>query len=189
MNKREWKEKIELVRITARDAHGLSGACSNEAYYKALVETYSRIHDLVEEGETGTLFVLTDLEIADQLCTELTRQGYNTELSHEEAGWHLQVDWKDVDLDPESKYVLPLDETVVDSIFDVHQQAYAVKSDIGWQIAYAVYSDAREGLTVTAKDIEEAPDWVKAIEPIAVKRKEYSDEEKYFEPRTSEDFE
>lgn len=85
--------------------------------------------------------------------------------------WHLSIDWSDVDLDPNKKYILPMEGTEAEDCLGNMVYSYAAKQEGGsWYIGHkSPFADPKIHFTVTAKDIENAPEWVKAIEPVEVK--------------------
>lgn len=116
----------------------------------------------------------------DTLSKELKKYGYETELDSNDSDGpnsFLEVSWKgketsDVSkIDPAKKYILPLEDTeceIADSVIGkaiIHEVAYACPRDDKWEIIYErkIYSDA---VVVPGKNIINAPNWVKSIEPI-----------------------
>ena len=84
--------------------------------------------------------------------------------------WHLSIEWEDVDLDPNKKYILPMEGTEEHGCPGETTQGYAYKNRRGiWTICHVFGAGGiMDERVVTAKDIEEAPEWVKAIEPVEV---------------------
>lgn len=108
-----------------------------------------------------------DLNTCDLVFNELVKQGYNLEQKKVNNDWQLEVNWENVDLDPNKKYILPMDGTGTRHVY----QKYAVMNVLrSWEVFSAQGDDEaqRNGYTVTAKDIEDAPEWVKALEPVEV---------------------
>ena len=106
------------------------------------------------------------MNLVNRVYRELLAQDYNLTLEKEKTCYHLTVDWSDVDLDPNKKYILPLEEAeTTDGAY-----YYAVRDGGKWKIAVSYNPSELEAFrfTVTAKDIEDAPEWVKAIEPVEV---------------------
>lgn len=155
----DYKTDIEPVRITARDAYKKSYG-KDETYLTSLRDVYQRIRDCVNNGDTHITCHFQIHRVAERIFNELTVQGYNTSLRYDQLNnVILGIDWKEVDLDPDKKYILPLDDTA-NELGDVC--AYAFKHEDKWCIDYCLKKSAPE---VTAKDLEEAPEWVKWLEP------------------------
>lgn len=118
----------------------------------------------------------------DTLSKELKKYGYETKLDPNDSDGpysFLEVSWEgkgtsDVSkIDPAKKYILPLEDTeceITDSVTGKaisHEVAYACPRDDKWEIIYKrkIYSDA---VVVPGKNIINAPNWVKSIEPIEI---------------------
>ena len=118
----------------------------------------------------------------DTLSKELKKYGYETKLDPNDSDGpysFLEVSWEgkgtsDVSkIDPAKKYILPLEDTeceITDSVTGKaisHEVAYACPRDDKWEIIYErkIYSDA---VVVPGKNIINAPNWVKSIEPIEI---------------------
>ncbi|MBW3350681.1 hypothetical protein [Limosilactobacillus reuteri] len=163
-----YEKDVKPVKMTAREAHKRSVG-TEEDYIKLLIDVYNFIHEEVDNRNTSIDYWIDSLYLADRVFNELVKQGYNVNLEKDMGAdkvWHLSIEWKNVDLDPNKKYLLPLEEaeTTEGSYY------YAVRNGGKWQIAVSYGSSELEafGFTVTAKDIEEAPEWVKALEPVEV---------------------
>ena len=85
-----------------------------------------------------------------------------------DGAWCLAIDWEDIDLDPNTKYILPMEETEFLNYYNDTVRSYAYKRTDGYWSTTAE-SSPDHAITVTAKELEEAPEWVKAIEPVEVK--------------------
>lgn len=158
-----YEKDIIPVKISAREAH--NGAI-NETYLELLKSTYQHIHLAIKEGQTNIEHWFHDFEMADQVFNELVVQGYNISMHKIDGAWCLAIDWEDVDLDPNTKYLLKLDDAKPpDGAF-----FYVTGVSGNWHIGVALNDAQAESAryTVTAKDLEEAPEWVKAIEPVEV---------------------
>lgn len=74
-------------------------------------------------------------------------------------------------MDPNKKYLLPVEGAYSRDCYGNDLTGYAHKGTNGsWFMGFRTNDEDMErlGYTVTAKDIEEAPEWVKAIEPVEV---------------------
>lgn len=113
----------------------------------------------------------------DALSKKLKKYGYGTKLDSNGPNSFLEVSWKGKEtsdiskIDPAKKYVLPLEDTeceITDSATGKaisYEVAYACPRDDKWEIIYdrKICSDA---VIVPGKNIINAPNWVKSIEPI-----------------------
>lgn len=164
-----YEKNIKPIKITARDAHNQS--FGNEEYLNALQDVYENIKESISEGYVETDLFYAKFSIADRIFRELLSQGYNLTIEKSDNCWHLSVNWEDVDLDPNKKYILPMEGT--DSIhFGDHVREYAiVNSEGSWKVvdAYDDRAAFQLNYVVTAQQLEGAPEWVKAIEAIEVK--------------------
>lgn len=167
-----YEKDLKPIKITAREAHKRSVG-TEEDYIKLLVDVYNFIHEEVDDRNTSIDYWIDSLYLADRVFNELVKQGYNVNLEKDMGAdkvWHLSIDWSDVDLDPNKKYILPMDDTDIVAPYG-SEKAYAYKHDDGyWDIErfYGEWDGRPTYIIVTAKDIEEAPDWVRAIEPVEV---------------------
>lgn len=163
-----YEKDVVPVKMTAREAHKRSVG-TEEDYIKLLIDVYNFIHKEVDNRNTSIDYWIDSLYLADRVFNELVKQGYNVNLEKDMGAdkvWHLSIEWEDVDLDPNKKYILPLEEAeTTDGAY-----YYAVRDGGKWQIAVSYNPSELEAFrfTVTAKDIEDAPEWVKAIEPVEV---------------------
>lgn len=159
-----YEKDIKPIKITAREAYKQS--VGTEEYLNTLKDVYSDIQGNIDDGYTNAHFFYDSMNLVNRVYRELLAQDYNLTLEKEKTCYHLTVDWSDVDLDPNKKYILPLEEA------ETTDGAYycAVRDGGKWKIAVSYNPSELEAFrfTVTAKDIEDAPDWVKAIEPVEV---------------------
>lgn len=166
-----YEKDIKPIKITAREAYKRS--VGTEEYLNTLRDVYSDIQGNIKDGYTNAHFFYDSMSLVNRVYRELLAQDYNLTLEKEKTCYHLTVDWSDVDLDPNKKYILPMDGTEQPSYSDSFGEStrgYAYKNEYGtWTICH-VFSPAgiTDEYTVTAKDIEDAPEWVKAIEPVEV---------------------
>lgn len=163
-----YEKDIKPIKITAREAYKQS--VGTEEYLNTLKDVYSDIQGNIDDGYTNAHFFYDSMNLVNRVYRELLAQDYNLTLEKEKTCYHLTVDWSDVDLDPNKKYILPMDDTDSEASYG-NSKAYAYKHDDGyWNIErfYGKWDDRPTYIIVTAKDIEEAPEWVKAIEPVEV---------------------
>ena len=159
-----YEKDVVPVKITAREAYKQS--VGTEEYLNTLKDVYSDIQGNIDDGYTNAHFFYDSMNLVNRVYRELLAQDYNLTLEKEKTCYHLTVDWSDVDLDPNKKYILPLEEAeTTDGAY-----YYAVRDGGKWKIAVSYNPSELEAFrfTVTAKDIEDAPEWVKAIEPVEV---------------------
>lgn len=159
-----YEKDIKPIKITAREAYKQS--VGTEEYLNTLKDVYSDIQGNIKDGYTNAHFFYDSMSLVDRVYRELLAQDYNLTLEKEKTCYHLTVYWSDVDLNPNKKYILPLEEAeTTDGAY-----YYAVRDGGKWKIAVSYNPSELEAFrfTVTAKDIEDAPDWVKAIEPVEV---------------------
>ena len=165
-----YEKDIKPTKITAREAYKQS--VGTEEYLNTLKDVYSDIQGNIDDGYTNAHFFYDSMNLVNRVYRELLAQDYNLTLEKEKTCYHLTVDWSDVDLDPNKKYILPLDDTASLNYYGDTITKYAVLGSNGnWDILNMLGNqDAADcvGCIVTAKDIEEAPEWVKAIEPVEV---------------------
>ncbi|MGE9861108.1 hypothetical protein ACQQ90_00500 [Limosilactobacillus reuteri] len=127
----------------------------------------------MDNRNTSIDYWIDSLYLADRVFNELVKQGYNVNLEKDMGAdkvWHLSIEWEDVDLDPNKKYILPMEGTEEHGCPGETTQGYAYKNRRGiWTICHVFGAGGiMDERVVTAKDIEEAPEWVKAIEPVEV---------------------
>ncbi|MCC4427879.1 hypothetical protein [Limosilactobacillus reuteri] len=165
-----YEKDVKPIKITAREAYQQT---EKETQIKEIAKAYEAIREAVDLGMTSIKLWFDDLNTCDLVFNELVRQGYNLEQKKVNNDWQLEVNWENVDLDPNKKYILPMEGTEQPSYSDSlgeSTRGYAYKNEYGtWTICH-VFSPAgiTDEYTVIAKDIEDAPEWVKAIEPVEV---------------------
>ncbi|KEK16114.1 hypothetical protein LR3_08595 [Limosilactobacillus reuteri] len=167
-----YEKDVVPVKMTAREAHKRSVG-TEEDYIKLLIDVYNFIHEEVNNRNTSIDYWIDSLYLADRVFNELVKQGYNVNLEKDmgtDKVWHLSIEWKNVDLDPNKKYILPMEGTEEHGCLGETTQGYAYKNRHGvWTICHVFGVEGiMDERVVTAKDIEEAPEWVKAIEPVEV---------------------
>lgn len=167
-----YEKDVVPVKMTAREAHKRSVG-TEEDYIKLLIDVYNFINEEVNNRNTSIDYWIDSLYLADRVFNELVKQGYNVNLEKDMGAdkvWHLSIEWKNVDLDPNKKYILPMEGTEAEDCLGNMVYSYAAKQEGGsWYIGHkSPFADPKIHFTVTAKDIEDAPEWVKAIEPVEV---------------------
>lgn len=164
-----YEKDVKPIKITAREAYQQT---EKETQIKEIVKAYEAIREAVDLGMTSIKLWFDDLNTCDLVFNELVTQGYNLEQKKVNNDWQLEVNWEIVDLDPNKKYILPVEGAYSRDCYGNDLTGYAYKGTNGsWFMAFRTNDEDMErlGYTVTAKDIEEAPEWVKAIEPVEVK--------------------
>ncbi|MCC4359144.1 hypothetical protein [Limosilactobacillus reuteri] len=167
-----YEKDVVPVKMTAWEAHKRSVG-TDEDYIELLIEIYDFISKEVAKCNTSINCWIGNPYLADRVFNELVKQGYNVNLEKDmgaEKVWHLSIEWKNVDLDPNKKYILPMEGTEEHQCLGGTTQGYAYKNKGGvWTICHVFGTGGvMDERVVTAKDIEDAPDWVKAIEPVEV---------------------
>ena len=163
-----YEKDVKPIKITAREAYQQT---EKETQIKEIAKAYEAIREAVDLGMTSIKLWFDDLNTCDLVFNELVRQGYNLEQKKVNNDWRLEVNWENVDLDPNKKYILPMEGTEAEDCLGNMVYSYAAKQEGGsWYIGHkSPFADPKIHFTVTAKDIENAPEWVKAIEPVEVK--------------------
>lgn len=160
-----YEKDVKPIKITAREA---CQKVEKETQIKTIVAAYEAIREAVGLGMISIKLWFEDLNTCDLVFNELVKQGYNLEQKKVNNDWQLEVNWENVDLDPDKKYILPMDDTDIVAPYG-SAKAYAYKHDDGYWDIERFYGEWEPTyIIVTAKDIEEAPDWVRAIEPVEV---------------------
>lgn len=163
-----YEKDIKPIKITAREA---CQKIEKETQIKTIVAAYESIREAVGLGMISIKLWFEDLNTCDLVFNELVKQGYNLKQKKVNNDWQLEVNWENVDLVPDKKYILPMDGARTRNYLNEPLNTYTYKGDNGtWLIGFNATNEGAimEGYTVTAKDIEEAPDWVRAIEPVEV---------------------
>ena len=169
---------FEPKKITASEAYRQTKIGYKENCLRELNQAYEIIENAANQGISKLSLYYHDFVMANKIFAELTSQGYRTCLTYDDTHddtydderWKLEVSWSILDLDPNKKYILPMDDTDIVAPY-CSEKAYAYKHDDGyWDIErfYGEWDGRPTYIIVTAKDIEEAPDWVRAIEPVEV---------------------
>lgn len=163
-----YEKDIKPIKITAREAYKQS--IDTEEYLNTLRDVYSDIQGNIKDGYTNAHFFYDSMSLVNRVYRELLAQDYNLTLEKEKTCYHLTVDWSDVDLDPNKKYILPMEGTEEHGCPGETTQGYAYKNRRGiWTICHVFGAGGiMDERVVTAKDLEDAPNWIKAIEPVEV---------------------
>lgn len=162
-----YEKDVKPIKITAREA---CQKMEKETKIKAIVKAYEAIREAFGLGMFSSKLWFEDLNTCDLVFNELVKQGYNLEQKKVNNDWQLEVNWENVDLNPDKKYILPMEGTEEHGCPGETTQGYAYKNRRGiWTICHVFGAGGiMDERVVTAKDIEEAPEWVKAIEPVEV---------------------
>ena len=163
---------FEPKKITAREACRQTEIGYKENCLRKLNQAYESIENAANQGIRKLSLYYHDFVMANKIFAELTSQGYCTDLTYDDERWKLEVSWSIFDVDPDKKYILPMEGAYSRDCYGNDLTGYAYKGTNGsWFMALRTNDEDMErlGYTVTAKDIEEAPEWVKAIEPVEVK--------------------
>ncbi|MDC6077526.1 hypothetical protein PPJ95_08120 [Limosilactobacillus reuteri] len=165
-----------LNRITAKEANLRAAKQKENAYKETLKRVYGAIHANVSLGLFETEQIINGYEEADYIFDQLVMNdeyavdlgAVNSDPTDERM--KLTISWDSESLiDPNKKYILPMDDTR-----DEFGQVYAVISrgstSSCWAFNYANNSEEaiENDYIVTAKDLEDAPEWVKSIDPVEV---------------------
>lgn len=157
---------FESKKITAREACRQTKIGYKENCLRKLNQAYESIENAANQGISKLSLYYHDFVMANKIFAELTSQGYCTDLTYDDERWKLEVSWSIFDVDPNKKYVLPMEDTET----RMGNKLYAFKVGNQWCAGFALNDDAAidyENI-VTAKDLRDAPDWVKVIEPVEV---------------------
>ena len=166
-----------LNRITAKEANLRATKQKENAYKETLKRVYGAIHANVSLGLFETEQIINGYEEADYIFDRLVMNDeYAVDLSAvnsdpDDERMKLTISWDSESLiDPNKKYILPMEGTEEHGCLGETTQGYAYKNRHGvWTICHVFGVEGiMDERVVTAKDIEEAPEWVKAIEPVEV---------------------
>lgn len=157
--------------ITAREAHEKTQAKVVERRAFELKNVYDKIREAVNAGRYRADYIASNYEIGDYIFNHLVVDDYYVEMQViTDGALSLSVSWEDSSYDMDKRYILLMDDTR-NEFGQVCAILHHGKTSDSWTFKYV--NNMSEAInfdyTVTAKDIEEAPEWVKAIEPIEVK--------------------
>lgn len=160
-------------RITAKEANLRATKQKENAYKERLKSVYGAIHANVSLGLFETEYIINGFEEADYVFNQLVmKDEYAVTLGAvnsdpDDERMNLTISWDSESLiDPNKKYILPMEDTET----RMGNKLYAFKMGNQWCTGLALNDDSAidYGNIVTAKDLEDAPNWIKAIEPVEV---------------------
>ncbi len=168
-------------RITAKEANLRATKQKENAYKERVKSVYGAIHANVSLGLFETEYIINGFEEADYVFNQLVmKDEYAVTLGAvnsdpDDERMKLTISWDSESLiDPNKKYILPMEGSTITNTFGEKVQRCAFTNKLGvWDCGsffpekddIALYTP---NYLVTAKDIEEAPEWVKALEPVEV---------------------
>lgn len=168
-------------RITAREANTRATRQKENFYKERLKSVYGAIHANVSLGHFETEYIINGFEEADYVFNQLVmKDEYAVTLGAvnsdpDDERMKLTISWDSESLiDPNKKYILPMDDVYSLDSYGNSLTGYAYKGTNGSWFMAVIGTNVngedieRLGYTVTAKDLEYAPEWVKAIEPVEV---------------------
>lgn len=170
-----------LNRITAKEANLRAAKQKENAYKETLKRVYGAIHANVSLGLFETEQIINGYEEADYIFDQLVMNdeyavdlgAVNSDPTDERM--KLTISWDSESLiDPNKKYILPMEGSTITNIFGEKVQRCAFKNKVGVWDCGSFFPEKDDtalyvsNYLVTAKDIEDAPEWVKAIDPVEV---------------------
>lgn len=163
--------------ITAKMAHDRADAVLQTEKEKWLGDVYASIARAARNGRYTIECEVPNIEIGDYVFDKLVDSDYYVEMGAKsydvnDHTMRLVIGWEDIPWNNDKKYVLPLEDTERTTPLVNTTRLYAFKRDSGeWTVVFGGHIDdiIEGGAYVTAKDLDDAPDWVKAIEPVEVK--------------------
>lgn len=170
-----------LNRITAKEANLRAAKQKENAYKETLKRVYGAIHANVSLGLFETEQIINGYEEADYIFDQLVMNdeyavdlgAVNSDPTDERM--KLTISWDSESLiDPNKKYILPMDDVYSLDCYGNSLTGYAYKGTNGSWFMAVIGTNVngedieRLGYTVTAKDLEYAPEWVKVLEPVEV---------------------
>ena len=161
-----YEKDVVPVKITAREAYKQS--VGTEEYLNTLKDVYSDIQGNIDDGYTNAHFFYDSMNLVNRVYRELLAQDYNLTLEKEKTCYHLTVDWSDVDLDPNKKYILPMEGTDRFAKKDLDKWIFIGDGRTAEEAFHSTCLYHNDTFTVQGRDILDGPDWVKAIKPIEV---------------------
>lgn len=170
-----------LNRITAKEANLRAAKQKENAYKETLKRVYGAIHANVSLGLFETEQIINGYEEADYVFNQLVmKDEYAVTLGAvnsdpDDERMKLTISWDSESLiDPNKKYILPMDDVYSLDCYGNSLTGYAYKGTNGSWFMAVIGTNVngedieRLGYTVTAKDLEYAPEWVKVLEPVEV---------------------
>lgn len=165
--------------VTAEMAHDRADAIHQSEKEKWLGVVYDLIAGAARDGQYTIECEVPNIEIGNYVFDKLVDSDYYVEMEAEQSTinnhntMRLAIGWEDAPRADDKKYILPLEETEHSDMFGNTRRLYALKLDSGaWTVCFGehMHNLVERGAYVTAKELEEAPEWVKAIEPVEVKK-------------------
>lgn len=164
--------------IQAQDTHNKEVLSSVFERINHAVDTGIRSITLSDDWSSG--FRLSDFRSLEKM---LPKYGFKVKVEKEDSTFDafLTISWdkenykKDKSngsqIDPDKKYILPMEKFEGNVLYGRYKW-YAFKNEEGFWNSFAHISNeqAMGNYAVQGKDILNAPDWVKAIKPIEVKK-------------------
>ena len=161
--------------ITAKEAHDRTHEIVMNTLQEHLNSVYEKINVAINAGLYRVYYIAPDIEIGNFIFNKLVADDYYVEMSAtspdpDDYAMELNIGWEDSSYDMDKRYILLMDDTR-NAFGQVCTILHHGQTSDSWTFQYVnnMSEAINFGYTVTAKDIEEAPDWVKAIEPIEVK--------------------
>lgn len=157
--------------ITAKVAHERTHEIVMNTRQEHLNSVYEKINVAINAGLYRVSYIAPDIEIGNFIFNKLVADDYYVEMSAEAAypddhAMELNIGWEDSSYDPDKRYILLMDDTR-NEFGQVCATLHHGKTSDSWTFKYV--NNMSEAInfdyTVTARDLEDAPDWVKAIEP------------------------
>lgn len=162
--------------ITAKMAHDRADAALQTANEEWLDTVYKLIAGAAKDGRYTVECEIPNIEIGDYVFEKLVDSDYYVEMGAKsydvnDHTMRLVIGWEDAPRADDKKYILPLEETEHTNTFGNTRKLYAFRLDSGtWTVGFGghMHNLVERGAYVTAKDLDDAPEWVKAIEPVEV---------------------
>lgn len=153
--------------ITAKEAYEKTQAKVVERRAFELKNVYDKIREAVNAGRYRADYITSNIEIGDYIFNHLVVDDYYVEMQGiTDGNLGLSISWEDVEDDPDRRYILLMDDTR-NEFGQVCVTRHHGKTSDSW--IFKCVNNMSEAMnfdyTVTARDLEDAPDWVKAIEP------------------------
>lgn len=157
--------------ITAREAHERTREAILNSRQEHLNSVYEKINAATNAGLYRISDIAPDIEIGNFIFNKLVADDYYVEMSAEAACpddhvMELNISWEENSYDPDKRYILLMDDTR-NEFGQVCVTLHHGKTSDSWTFKYvnSMSEAIKFDYTVTARDLEGAPDWVKAIEP------------------------
>lgn len=153
--------------ITAKEARKKTQAKVVERRVFELKNVYDKIRESVNAGRYRADYIASNDEIGDYIFNHLVVDDYYVEMQVIiDGALGLSISWEDSSYDSDKRYILLMADTR-NEFGQVCATLHHGKTSDSWTFKYV--NNMSEAInfdyTVTARDLEDAPDWVKAIEP------------------------